>query len=212
MLRRRLRISLALTGRLARIREALTAHRPRFEEDSSLLWAAVAAILVPSPDAILLIQRAERHGDPWSGHMALPGGRREPADADLLATAVRETTEEVGISLPSESVAGCLEDVVPRILTLPPIAVRPFVFLLDKRPNIVLNPEVAAARWVSLDDLLKAGAHANVNLKYPGGAREVQAYTVGQDIVWGMTERILTSLADHLKGNSGDQTLTLGRS
>ena len=199
MLRRRLRISLPLALRLARLRETLTPHRPSLEADSSLLWAAVAAILVPSPDAILLIQRAERHGDPWSGHMALPGGRREPGDTDLLATAVRETREEVGISLGSETIAGCLEDVVPRIPTLPPVAVRPFVFLLAERPNIVLNMEVAAARWVSLADLLKPGAYAGVDLEQPAGRRVVQAYKVGQDIIWGMTERILTSLAEHLR-------------
>jgi 8-oxo-dGTP pyrophosphatase MutT (NUDIX family) len=201
VLRRRLRISLPLTHRLARLREALATNRPPLEDDSSLIWAAVAAILVPSPEAILLIQRAERHGDPWSGHMALPGGRREPGDIDLLATAVRETREEVGISLGSEAIAGCLEDVVPRIPTLPPIAVRPVVFLLDERPNIVLNTEVAAARWVSLDDVLKPGAYAGVGLEQPAGRRVVQAYKVGQDIIWGMTERILTSLAEHLQGS-----------
>jgi len=201
VLRRRLRISLPLTQRLAHLRETLATHRPPLEDDSSLLWAAVAAILVPSPDAILLIQRAERHGDPWSGHMALPGGRREPGDTDLLATAVRETREEVGISLGSDAIAGCLEDVVPRIPTLPPIAVRPFVFLLDERPNVVLNKEVAAARWVTLDDLLKPGAYARVHLEHPAGRRVVQAYKVGQDIIWGMTERILTTLANYLQGS-----------
>jgi 8-oxo-dGTP pyrophosphatase MutT (NUDIX family) len=201
VLRRRLRISLPLTQRLARLRQTLATHTPPLEDDSSLLWAAVAAILVPSPDAILLIQRAERHGDPWSGHMALPGGRREPSDTDLLATAVRETREEVGISLGSEAILGRLEDVVPRIPTLPPIAVRPFVFLLDERPNLVLNTEVAAARWVTLDDLLKPGAYASVHLEHIPGRRVVQAYQVGQDIIWGMTERILTSLAGRLQGS-----------
>jgi 8-oxo-dGTP pyrophosphatase MutT (NUDIX family) len=201
VLRRRLRISLPLTQRLAHLRETLATHRPPLEDDSSLLWAAVAAILVPRPDAILLIQRAERHGDPWSGHMALPGGRREPGDTNLLATAVRETREEVGISLGSDAIAGCLEDVVPRIPTLPPIAVRPFVFLLAERPNLILNTEVAAARWVTLDDLLKPGAYTSVHLQHIAGRRVVQAYKVGQDIIWGMTERILTSLAGHLESS-----------
>ncbi|MEP6687797.1 MAG: NUDIX domain-containing protein, partial [Gemmatimonadales bacterium] len=87
-------------------------------------------VLVPSPDAVLLIRRADRAGDPWSGHMALPGGRREETDPDLVATAVRETFEEVGLSLAPADLLGSLDDVVPRTPVLPPIAVRPYVFAL----------------------------------------------------------------------------------
>jgi 8-oxo-dGTP pyrophosphatase MutT (NUDIX family) len=174
-------------------------HPAGREEDSSLLWAAVAAILAPNPDAILLIRRAERLGDPWSGHMALPGGRREPGDADLLATAVRETAEEVGISLDHESIGGSLEDVVPRSPLLPPIAVRPFVFLLPARPNVVLNSEVASAHWVALDDLLSPDAYGMAQLDQGPAGRLVQSYRVDQGLIWGMTERILTSLAEHLR-------------
>jgi 8-oxo-dGTP pyrophosphatase MutT (NUDIX family) len=65
--------------------------------------AAVAAVLRAPPDGgdaeILLMRRAERHGDPWSGHMAFPGGRREEGDATLLDTAIREAREEVGLDL-----------------------------------------------------------------------------------------------------------------
>ncbi|MCA9639821.1 MAG: NUDIX domain-containing protein, partial [Myxococcales bacterium] len=64
-------------------------------------FAAVAAVLRPT-DAdteVLLIRRAEHEGDPWSGHMAFPGGRHDPTDPDLLTTARRETLEEVGLDL-----------------------------------------------------------------------------------------------------------------
>lgn len=198
MLRRWLRISLALTGRLTRLRERLTGERVAREEDSSLLWAAVAAVLTPDLDSILLIRRAERSGDPWSGHMALPGGRQEPGDEDLLATVLRETREEVGISLSRGSLAGSLEDVVPRIPVLPPIAVRPFVFVPSARPALLPNREVASARWVPLDDLLKPGIHRLVRLELREESREVQAYQLEDVLVWGMTERILTNLLRHL--------------
>src|SRR5688572_27389789 len=103
----------ALADRLSHLAERLALWRQTVDDDPALIWAAVAIIIAPDPDAILLIRRAERAGDPWSGHMALPGGRREPGDLDLLATAIRETSEEVGIRLGSEQLVGTLEDVVP---------------------------------------------------------------------------------------------------
>ena len=168
MLWRRLRIALALTGRLATLKERLANHPDTAAEDPSLIWAAVAVLIAPDPDAILLIRRADRPGDPWSGHMALPGGRREPDDPDLLATAIRETREEVGVELDREQLLGALDDVVPRNPVLPPIAVRPFVFLLPARPVLVLNPEVAATQWVSLDDLLQPGGYHLATLEIAG--------------------------------------------
>jgi 8-oxo-dGTP pyrophosphatase MutT (NUDIX family) len=138
-------------------------------------------------------------GDPWSGHMALPGGRRTESDPDLLATAIRETGEEVGIDLTEAALAGRLDDVVPRIPVLPPIAVRPFVFLLDAQPRLILNPEVASASWVTLDHLMRPDTHHPVRLDVGGESRQVQAYQLGDGIVWGMTERILTSLVDQLR-------------
>jgi 8-oxo-dGTP pyrophosphatase MutT (NUDIX family) len=165
--------------------------------DRSLLWAAVAIILVPDPEALLLIRRAERTGDPWSGHIALPGGRRELQDPDLLATSIRETAEEVGVALSPEELAGALEDVVPRTPVLPPIAVRPFVFMRDSRPATLLNQEVTSATWVPLSHLLRPDTHHLVRLDVAGQSRMVLAYELSDGIVWGMTERILTQLLKH---------------
>lgn len=198
MLWRGLPIALALTGRLARLRERLPRHSSVNDDDPSLLWAAVAIILAPDPDSILLIRRAERPGDPWSGHMALPGGRRDPEDHDLLTTAVRETSEEVGIELSRGGVAGTLDDVVPRLPVLPPIAVRPFVFPLGARPRITLNSEVTSANWVPVDHLLRPGTHHPVRLEIAGQSRVVLAYELEDAMVWGMTERILSRLLEHL--------------
>ena len=157
----------------------------------------MAVVLAPDPDAILLIRRAERSGDPWSGHIALPGGRRDPADPDLVATAIRETQEELGIQLTREDLAGGLEDVVPRSPVLPPIAVRPHVFILPAQPALVLNDEVASAQWVTIDYLLRPDTHHPVRLEIAGQSRQVQAYQVENGIVWGMTERILPGLISH---------------
>jgi 8-oxo-dGTP pyrophosphatase MutT (NUDIX family) len=137
-------------------------------------------------------------GDPWGGHMALPGGRREPGDADLLGTAIRETREEVGVELEASHVAGTLDDVVPRTPVLPPIAVRPFVFVVPTRPLLIANEEVAAASWITLDHLLHPATHHLVRLEVAGQSRLVQAYQLENAIVWGMTERIISSLLAHL--------------
>lgn len=188
-----------LSPRLARLRDRLAGHRPVTDADATLLWAAVAVVLVPSPDAVLLIRRADRAGDPWSGHMALPGGRREHSDADLIATAVRETLEEVGLALTPGDLLGSLDDVVPRTPVLPPIAVRPYVFSLAQRPPLHPNPEVAAYRWAELDHLLLPQTYRTVQFDIRGERRDFPAYQLDEAVVWGMTERILTSLFEHLQ-------------
>jgi 8-oxo-dGTP pyrophosphatase MutT (NUDIX family) len=196
---RRLRITLALTRRFLRLRERLAHASIAADDDPAFLWAAVALIVAPSPDAVLLIQRAERPGDPWSGHMALPGGRRDPADPDLLATALRETQEEVGVPVSREMLVGALADVVPRTPALPPIAVRPFLLMVPGRPTLILNTEVAAASWVTLEELLRPGAHREVDVDIQGERRKVWAYQLEAGLVWGMTERILSSLVEQLR-------------
>jgi len=125
--------------------------------------------------------------------MALPGGRRELTDPDLTTTAMRETAEEVGIYLDVQALAGTLDDVVPRTPVLPPIAVRPFVFVLDQRLPLTLSPEVASASWITLERLLRADTHHPVRLEVAGQSRQVQAYQLDDAMIWGMTERILTS-------------------
>jgi 8-oxo-dGTP pyrophosphatase MutT (NUDIX family) len=130
--------------------------------------------------------------------MALPGGRREASDADLLATAIRETDEELGVTLGRDHLAGTLDDVVPRTPVLPPIAVRPYVFVVPARPDLTPNVEVASAHWVTLDYLQRPGTHHTVRLEVGGQSRHVQAYELDEGIVWGMTERILASLLQQL--------------
>lgn len=196
----RLSLPSPLISRLDQLARRLAAspsppdNRFEAEDTRSLTWAAVAVVLAPEPDALLLIRRAERLGDPWSGHMALPGGRREPGDRSLLDTAVRETAEEVGLALDRRCLLGALDDVKPGSPLLPPTAVLPFVFRVAGRPELVLNAEVAVARWVPLDDLLQPDTHRTISLEVRGEVRPFAAYQVGDAVVWGITERIVTAL------------------
>lgn len=179
---------------LARLATALAARHPAPAAEPGAIWAAVALVLAAAPDSILLIRRAERSGDPWSGQVGLPGGRRDPGDADLLTTAIREATEEVGVLIPRKACIGVLDDVAPRTPVLPPVVVRPFVFALDARPELSLNGEVASAHWVELDQLTPPGILRPFTITLRGEPRTFPAYHVHDLVVWGLTERILSSL------------------
>lgn len=179
------------------VRSVLQQVGGRGEPDRPTL-ASVALILGPDPDSLLLIRRADRFGDPWSGHMALPGGRREEADEDLLATAIRETREEVGIDLPREALLGQLPDVAPRSRALTSMLVRPYVFGLEWRPDPVPNHEVAFALWARVAHLRQSGTRQDVTIEVMGAPRVVPAYLHDDNVVWGMTERVLTSLFESL--------------
>ena len=162
-----------------------------------MIAAAVAVILHDGDDGIeaLFIHRAVRVGDTWSGQIAFPGGRREQTDADLLATAIRETREEVGVDLSAAERLGVLDDLHPRTPVLPPVNVRPFVFALTARPPLVLSQEVQDAFWVSFRALQAPGARGEIVIDHPGiPRRALPAYTLGNHTIWGMSERILTPL------------------
>jgi len=152
---------------------------------------AVALILAPGKLGLeaLFIRRAERPDDPWSGHIALPGGRREPGDADRLATAVRETREEVDVALPEAALLGVLDDLAPSTPRLPPLVIRPYVFGFATRPEARLSEEVAGVMWLPLPELASCEGKAVVPLR--GETREVECYAYGGVVIWGLTYRIL---------------------
>src|SRR3954471_20072145 len=130
---RRLRAALA-TRPGVRIDAADGAHR----------LAAIALVLRPGVGVgmdgepeLLMIKRAEAEGDPWSGHIACPGGRMDPGDHDLAATAVRETLEETGIDIDRDGrLLGHLDDLSPRSPFLPPLVIRPYVGLVRRDVEI----------------------------------------------------------------------------
>lgn len=181
--------SLDTLHRALRARPPLTVHDPARQE------AAVAVILAPDPDQLLLIRRATHPRDPWSGQMGLPGGRREPGDPDLLATAIRETREEVGLDLGDARLLGTLDDLAPTTPVLPPIIVRPHVFALHHLPgSLVPSAEVQYVRWARLDELRHPGLYRDYAFEHQGQQFLRPGYHLGDDVVWGMTERILTPL------------------
>ena len=164
--------------------------------------AAVAVIFrITRDDALelLMIERASYEGDPWSGHIAFPGGRSEPGDASLLATALRETREEIGVDLAADGrILGALARLHPTTPRLPPISIAPFVVVLTRDAPLLLSEEVAGAFWVPLATLRLAETSANVEIPVGGALRKVRAFVHGRYTIWGLTERIIRDLLARL--------------
>ena len=164
--------------------------------------AAVAAIFRAPKDhteaQILLIRRAEREGDPWSGHMAFPGGKREAADPNLLVTALRETREEVGLDLERHG------RFVGRMPSVPAMTrskrgamlVTPFIFVLDEpdHPEFVLSAEVVETYWVPIGPMVRGEVATTFPYRYEGNWLQLPAFSVQERVVWGLTHRMLSML------------------
>ena len=178
---------------------ALRAHSRREEpEEEGLRWAAVALVLRGSSlddVELLFIRRAVRVGDPWSGHVAFPGGRRDVGDESLEVTARRETREELALDLDGGAeLIGVLDDLRPRAASLPSIAVRPFVYRLQRDVLLVPNEEVHSTFWAPVHGLMDPGSAVEHVFDRAGSRFCFPAYRVRDDIIWGMTERIVTQL------------------
>jgi 8-oxo-dGTP pyrophosphatase MutT (NUDIX family) len=152
--------------------------------------AAVAVVLHDGPSPrVLLMKRAERAGDPWSGHISLPGGGYQPSDVDLRVTAIRETREELGIDLEGTRVLGKLEALQPRISGPGGIEVTPFVFATEVALEPVCGPEALAAFWLPLD--LAASGALDGTYTYPASSVAFPSWTYEGHVIWGLTRRIL---------------------
>jgi 8-oxo-dGTP pyrophosphatase MutT (NUDIX family) len=188
---------------VVRLLRSIAEHPPRVATiEEPVRRAAILLALRSRADGepeLLMIKRAEAAGDPWSGHIACPGGRMEPGDGDLAVTAVRETWEETGIDLARDGrLLGHLDDLVPRTPTLPPMVIRPYVALVSASVEIVESPEVAAAFWVPLSALCERGARGMGLVSVGGAERRVSVFQHGEYTVWGLTERALRQMLEYM--------------
>lgn len=162
--------------------------------------SAVAAILrhrERGPE-VLLMQRIERPGDRWSGQISLPGGMAQWDDRDALATAVRETMEEVGVDLDAAATRlGRMDDqmAIARGKRLP-MAIEPFVFALTRPTPLQAGPEAQEAFWMPLlpvvngeNDAIKEWRMAGLRMRFP-------AWSVRGHLVWGLTHNMISSLLE----------------
>jgi len=139
------------------------------------------ALVIAGDDRICLIHRAEFQGDPWSGHMALPGGRASREDLDARSVAEREAWEEVGLVLPPETYLGALAELPVRRLGLETnLVLAPFVYHLGPElPALTPSDEVAEAFWAAWPDLWDPSRQTGRGVRF------------GENEVWGLTLRVL---------------------
>ena len=182
---------------LEKIRSSLSAHVPETEPTIVHSDAAVAMILreVRGAPELLFIERAQREGDPWSGHMAFPGGRLDPGDERAQSAAERETLEEVGVDLAGAEVLGRLDDLRGRNAAAPNrgMVISAFVYHLVDPGPLQLNWEVEDAFWFPVAALLDPQRHVehvvahHAQMTYPG----ILVGEPERHVVWGLTYRFL---------------------
>jgi 8-oxo-dGTP pyrophosphatase MutT (NUDIX family) len=174
----------------------LADHRPAEISEHDGARAAVAVVLREGRGGpeVLFIERARHEGDPWSGHMAFPGGRVDPVDADTRAAAERETLEEVGLSLASATHIGRLDDKTGNPRTASKLVISAYVYRFHEEPELSINHEVANAFWFPIEDLLDPDLHVGYDMEqYDIRMPGILVGEPDRHIVWGLTYSFLES-------------------
>ena len=169
---------------LSTIRKLKQALRPISDQQKAN--AAVSLILKPVQQdfEILFVKRVERLSDPWSGQIALPGGKNEPKDMNLKDTIIRETFEETNIKLKEDNLLGVLNTIDS--CRTPKVTILPFISLLKDSPMIKLNKkELDSYFWISFKEIKNNIGVVDINTK------KESAYILGDAVVWGITYKIL---------------------
>jgi 8-oxo-dGTP pyrophosphatase MutT (NUDIX family) len=195
---------------LDRIESLLRTRAPTPVAHEPSARAAVAMMLAPDERDLrtLLIRRAEHPLDPWSGHMAFPGGRYDLGDEDLVHTAVRETREEVGIDLALHGrLVGPLDDVQAsargRLLDM---VITPYLFALDSPLEPTVDEsEVAAALWVPVQVFREERYHGTASIARGDFKAEVPAFLFDGHTVWGLTYRMIRGFLAALEEGAAEE-------
>jgi 8-oxo-dGTP pyrophosphatase MutT (NUDIX family) len=193
---------------LSAVLEKLAAYTSAADSDEPGGRAAVAAILRDAPpgDAeVLLVRRADDPNDPWSGHMALPGGRKDASDTSLAETAIRETLEEVGIDLATHGklLARLPDHAATARGRRFGLVIAPFVFSLAGDHALTLSDEIAEALWTPLGPLARGEGAGAFPYEHEGVLLDLPFLDVQGRRVWGLTYQMLQAFFEVLHGDFG---------
>jgi 8-oxo-dGTP pyrophosphatase MutT (NUDIX family) len=187
---------------ISRIREVL-----KFSHQSGAIRSSVLILLFPSSkegEASLVLILRPMYDGVHSGQIALPGGRYEEADGELLNTALREAQEEIGIDPGKVQILGRLTD-----LYIPPsnYIVAPFIGFSSEEPVFTADPqEVDRIIIIRLKDLMEETAVTTGDFVVSNGMTITAAcYDVGGYRIWGATAMILSEFREIVKRGSGIQ-------
>lgn len=137
---------------------------------------------------LLLVKRAVVPGDPWSGDMAFPGGKRTPPDEAIMETVARELMEETDIDIKMGRYLGMMDPVLSSVKR--DMTVAPLVFLLDDVPEITINDELSSHQWTEFGKLRWRRGRSLVK------DFDVPVFDIGEERVWGLTYRMLDRLLE----------------
>ena len=188
---------------LFEVTEHFSRYRLKKQYAEGRTRAAVAMILreVPGDLEILFIERATDDRDPWSGHLAFPGGKVEQGEHARQA-AERETREEIGLSLESERYLGRMSDIVGANL---PVRVSCFAYAaVTEAIQPVVSPEVRDVFWVRLSDIRDPQRHRMATVGFSGRSLEVPAIILPQSdkpALWGITYRLVMQFLEIIQVN-----------
>jgi 8-oxo-dGTP pyrophosphatase MutT (NUDIX family) len=156
--------------------------------------AAVAILLRERDDDLefFLVKRAEVEGDPWSGDMAFPGGKRSSQDQHLVDTAAREVLEETAIDLREKSKLGYMKPIFSSVRTN--MKVQPIVYKFDEDPDVILNYELTRYLWAPLNELIQSRTQESIKGWYG------DIFKYDGEVVWGLTFRMLEQLIELIEG------------
>jgi len=172
----------------------LAASKPELSTAAYSLRAAVALVLRERDGDLdaLFIRRAEHEGDPWSGHLAFPGGRIDPTDTGPRMAAERETLEELELDLSASRLLGQLSDVPGHAES---ICVSAFVYALDGDPPLKPNHEIRAAFWTPLHHMTDPARQAEKRFTYLEHAMALPTVRLLDDprapVLWGITYKFM---------------------
>ncbi len=162
------------------------------QDDSKSKLAAVMIIIFKSESMVLMTERSKTMNH-HAGEISFPGGTWEQKDGDLLATAIRETREELGLEISKSMVIGQLRPVT----TLNSgFKIIPFITILDTLPKILPSSEIASILQIPLLPLLQTIE----NDKDPLHRSILEMYTFKFDnhLIWGASARMLKQIHDKI--------------
>jgi len=201
---------------LTRIEECCRRKKPFTADLDPVMRAAVALVIAPDGDdlAALLIERAQHPLDPWSGHMAFPGGRHDATDPTLERTAIRETLEEVGIDLVRDGrFVARLDELQAQARGRDlDMVISPFLFFLDRAlPTTPDASEVADTLWVPLSVFDDERYKGTTHFSRDGFGMDFPAFCYRGKTIWGLTYRILCGFLESI-ADAGDSPRAAGSS